>query len=87
MALAIDGGPPVRREFLPFALPKIEPEAIDEVIQAIRSGWLTTGPRVQKFEREFAQYCGVPHAVAVSSCTAALHPRFAWANHPRSPDW
>lgn len=73
MTLAIDGGPPVRREFLPFALPKIEAEAVDEVIQAIRSGWLTTGPRALKFEQEFARYCGAPHAVAVSSCTAALH--------------
>jgi dTDP-4-amino-4,6-dideoxygalactose transaminase len=49
-----------------------EPE-IEAVSDALRSGWLTMGPRTQAFEREFAEHLGVPHAVALSSCTAALH--------------
>ena len=40
---------------------------------ALRSGWLTTGPRVKRFEQEFAAAVGAPHAVALNSCTAALH--------------
>ena len=49
-----------------------EPE-IDEVVAALRSGWLTTGPRVKRFEEEFAEAVCAPHAVAMNSCTAALH--------------
>lgn len=59
--------------FLPFAHPSItdvERAAVDEVL---RSGWLTTGPRVKEFEAAFAEYVGAPHAVAVNSATAALH--------------
>ena len=43
-----------------------------EAVAAMRSGWLTSGPRVAQFEEQFAAYCGIPHGVAVSSCTAAL---------------
>jgi dTDP-4-amino-4,6-dideoxygalactose transaminase len=46
---------------------------VEAVAETLRSGWLTMGPRTQSFEREFAEHLGVPHAVAVSSCTAALH--------------
>jgi dTDP-4-amino-4,6-dideoxygalactose transaminase len=46
---------------------------VEAVAETLRSGWLTMGPRTQAFEREFAEHLGVPHAVAVSSCTAALH--------------
>jgi dTDP-4-amino-4,6-dideoxygalactose transaminase len=46
---------------------------VEAVAETLRSGWLTMGPRTQEFEREFAEHLGVPHAVAVSSCTAALH--------------
>ncbi|HNW91715.1 MAG TPA: DegT/DnrJ/EryC1/StrS family aminotransferase, partial [bacterium] len=73
MKLAIDGGTPVRAEFLSYARPKIEEAAIAEAVEAMRSGWLTTGPRVKKFEEKFAVYCGIPYGVAVNSCTAALH--------------
>ena len=58
---------------LPFSRPFVGDEEIDEVVAVLRSGWLTSGPRVQRFERDFAAYVGCDHAVAVSSCTAALH--------------
>jgi dTDP-4-amino-4,6-dideoxygalactose transaminase len=58
---------------IPFAPPAIGPEEIAEVVEALESGWLTTGPRVAQFERAFAEYTGAEHAVAVNSCTAALH--------------
>ena len=64
---------PVRERFLPFALPSIGEEEIAEVIDSLRSGWITTGPKVKRFETEFAQYVGCDHAIAVNSCTAALH--------------
>ena len=58
---------------VPFAPPAIGHDEIDEVVATLESGWLTTGPRVRRFEEAFAAYVGAPHAVAVSSCTAALH--------------
>ena len=62
-----------RDKFLPYCLPLLGQEEIDEVIDSLRSGWVTTGPKVKLFEREFASYVGARHAIAVSSCTAALH--------------
>jgi dTDP-4-amino-4,6-dideoxygalactose transaminase len=62
-----------RSTFLPFALPHITEAEIDEVVDTLRSGWLTTGPKTKRFEREFAEYVGVPYAVAVNSATAAMH--------------
>jgi UDP-4-amino-4,6-dideoxy-N-acetyl-beta-L-altrosamine transaminase len=59
--------------FLPFSLPLIENDEIEEVVETLRSGWITTGPKVKLFEREFAEYIGCKHAIAVNSCTAALH--------------
>lgn len=59
--------------WVPIARPDIGDEEVAEVVATLRSGWLSTGPRVQEFERRFAEYIGVPHAVAVNSCTAALH--------------
>ncbi len=58
---------------VPFFRPNISDAEIDEVVATLRSGWLTTGPRVKRFEEEFARAVGAPHAVAVNSCTAALH--------------
>src|SRR5919199_1522392 len=58
---------------VPFFRPDLGEEEIAEVVATLRSGWLTTGPRVRRFEQEFAAATGAPHAVAVSSCTAALH--------------
>jgi dTDP-4-amino-4,6-dideoxygalactose transaminase len=60
-------------DFLPFALPVIEEEEINEVLDVLKSAWITTGPKVKLFEREFAKYIGCKHAIAVNSCTAALH--------------
>ncbi|HLG62257.1 MAG TPA: DegT/DnrJ/EryC1/StrS family aminotransferase [Ktedonosporobacter sp.] len=64
---------PPRTEFLPFALPHITQAEIDEVVDTLRSGWLTTGPKTKRFEREFAECVGAPHALAVNSATAAMH--------------
>jgi perosamine synthetase len=56
-----------------FAEPYIGEEEIDAVVECMRSGWLTSGPRVMRFEEDFAAYVGARHAIAVNSCTAALH--------------
>jgi dTDP-4-amino-4,6-dideoxygalactose transaminase len=58
---------------VPFYRPDIREPEIQEVVDALRSGWLTTGPRVKRFEETFAAAVGAPHAVALNSCTAALH--------------
>jgi dTDP-4-amino-4,6-dideoxygalactose transaminase len=58
---------------VPFAPPDIGSAEIEEVVRTLESGWLTTGPRVRRFEERFAAYVGAPYAVAVSSCTAGLH--------------
>ena len=63
----------VRRDFLTFAPPSIGDEEIAEVVDTLRSGWITTGPKTARFEQEFARYLGAPGALAVNSCTAALH--------------
>ena len=63
----------MRSEFLIFGSPLIEDAEIEEVVASMRSGWLGTGPKVAQFEEEFRAYVGAPHAVAVNSCTAALH--------------
>ena len=60
-------------EFIPFHKPAIGEEEIRSVVETLRSGWLTTGPKVKLFEAEFASYTGSSHAVAVNSATAALH--------------
>lgn len=59
--------------FLPFHRASIEAEEIQGVLDVLQSGWLTTGPKVREFEKSFARYIGAAHAVAFSSCTAALH--------------
>ncbi len=59
--------------FLQFARPDLGSEEIDEVVAVLKSGWLTTGPRVQKFEAAMKEYFGAPHVLAVSSATAGLH--------------
>jgi len=62
-----------RPAFLPFSPPSITQEEIDAVVEAMQSDWITTGPRVKRFEKEFAAFIGVPSALAVNSCTGALH--------------
>src|SRR5512133_2941598 len=58
---------------IPFYKPSIGDAEINEVVETLRSGWLTTGPKTKRFENEFAAYLQQTHAVAVNSCTAALH--------------
>ena len=59
--------------FIPFSRPWIDDTEIEAVSQVLASKWISTGNRVREFERAFAEYLGVKHAIAVSSCTAALH--------------
>lgn len=59
--------------FLPFALPETGKEEADETADTIRSGWLTTGPKTARFEKEFAEFLGAKFALAVNSATAGLH--------------
>ena len=63
----------MRSTFLPFARPSIGEEEIAEVADTLRSGWITTGPKVERFAAAFAEYVGARHAVPVSSATAGLH--------------
>ncbi len=63
----------MNEKFLPFALPCIGEEEINEVVDTLRSGWLTSGPKTKYFEEEFAKFIGIPNALAVNSCTAGLH--------------
>lgn len=70
--MSITSAPRNRQQFLPYCLPLIGEEEIQEVVDTLRSGWVTTGPKVKRFEDEFARYVGAKHAVAVNSCTAAL---------------
>ncbi len=70
--LAVEGGIPVRSEFLVFGAPAIEEPEIAEVVDTLRSGWLGTGPKVRRFEEDFKAYTGARHAVALNSCTAGL---------------
>src|SRR5439155_18047793 len=58
---------------IPFYKPSIGEAEINEVVDCLRTGWLTTGPKAKQFETEFARYIRHTHAVAVNSCTAALH--------------
>lgn len=58
--------------FLAFGAPSIGREEIDEVVQCLQSGWIGTGPRVARFEKQFAAYKGVPDAAAVNSCSSGL---------------
>jgi perosamine synthetase len=71
--LAIDGGTPVRQTPLPYGRQWIDEDDVRSVAEALRGDFLTTGPRIEAFERSFAETVGARHAVAVSSGTAALH--------------
>ena len=67
MATAVHTG------FLPFHVPLIEEDDIRAVVEVLRNGWITSGPKVCEFEEEFARFVGTSYALAVTSCTAALH--------------
>ena len=59
--------------FIPFCRPTLEDDEIESVVETLRSGWITTGPKVAAFEKAFAAFAGAPIAVSVSSATAGLH--------------
>ena len=62
-----------RETFIPYNQPDITEAEIGEVVDTLKSGWIAKGPRTVRFEQEFAAYIGAKHAVAMNSCTAALH--------------
>jgi dTDP-4-amino-4,6-dideoxygalactose transaminase len=62
----------MKREFIPFSPPLIGDEEIREMVDSLKSGWITTGPKVTRFEEDVCARIGVPHAAATFSCTAAL---------------
>lgn len=63
----------MKKDFLVFGSPLIEQPEIDEVVECLKSGWIGTGPRVHQFEKMFREYKGTKYALALHSCTAALH--------------
>lgn len=63
----------MRKDFLVFGSPMIEQSEIEEVVASLKSGWLGTGPKAKKFEEMFKDYKGTKYAMALNSCTAALH--------------
>ena len=71
--LALYGGRPIRKNFLKFSRPDIGQQEQKEMLDTLRSDWLTTGPKTKLFERRFAEYIGSHYAIAVNSCTAGLH--------------
>ena len=68
---------PIRSAYLPFSPPAIGEDEIAEVVDTLRSGWITTGPKTQRFEKEFAARLGAPGALGLNSCTAGLHTALA----------
>ena len=64
---------PHPKQGVPYFRPQISESAITEVVRCLESGWLTTGPLTRQFETDFAKAVGAKHAVALNSCTAALH--------------
>ena len=63
----------IRKSFLPFALPSISEEGIEEVVKVLRSGWITSGPKVKEFEDKFSAFVNSPFSIALNSATAGLH--------------
>jgi dTDP-4-amino-4,6-dideoxygalactose transaminase len=63
----------MRKTFLPFALPDISIMEFDQIRESLESGWVTTGPKTRQFEAKFVSAVGAKHAIAVNSCTAAMH--------------
>jgi dTDP-4-amino-4,6-dideoxygalactose transaminase len=63
---------------IPFAPPYIDDEMIEAVVDTLRSGWITTGPKTKKFEKELAAYCGISNVLGVNSATAGLELMLRW---------
>lgn len=71
--LAINGGKSVRDTYLPYAQQWVDEEDVGEVVKVLKSDFLTTGPKIEEFEKRFADYVGAKYAVSISNGTAALH--------------
>ena len=71
--LAIRGGAPVRKTWLPYGRQDISDADVDAVVKTLRSDWLTQGPAIADFEKSVTDTCAMKYAVAVSNGTAALH--------------
>jgi len=63
----------MRQTFLPFALPDVDDTELSQIKEVLDSGWITTGAKTHQFEQAFAQAVGAKYAIAVNSCTAAMH--------------
>lgn len=63
---------------IPFSPPRIDQKIIDEVVDSLKSGWITTGPKTKRFEKELAAYCGVPAVLCLNSATAGLEVMLRW---------
>ncbi len=63
---------------IPFSPPRIDQKIIDEVVDALKSGWITTGPRTKRLEKNLATYCGAPAALCLNSATAGLETMLRW---------
>ena len=63
----------MRQQFLPFAKPSISEDAIEDVNDSLRSGWITSGPKLKKFETLLSEYTNASNAVCLNSATAGLH--------------
>jgi dTDP-4-amino-4,6-dideoxygalactose transaminase len=70
--VSVEVGASPEARHVPFARSQVAPEALEQVTRVLSSGWLTTGPEVAEFERDFAEFVGAPHAIAVASCTTAI---------------
>ncbi len=68
-----EGGEPTSPKFIPLAKPQLGEEEEESVLNCLRSGWITSGPNIKAFEQSFARFVGAREAVALSSCTAAIH--------------
>lgn len=64
---------PPREEMLPFSRPSISNDEIEEIVHSLKSGWITTGPKCHRFEKDVKEYVGAKHAVALTSATAGIH--------------
>ena len=71
--LALEGGQKIREDFLVFMSPIIEQEAIDSVVDSLKSGWVGTGPKNKQFAQDISEFLNIKHVQLVNSCTAALH--------------
>lgn len=63
---------------IPFSPPRIDQKIIDEVVATLQSGWITTGPRTKKFEKEIGKYCEVENVLCLNSATAGLEIMLRW---------